>query len=165
MRIFIYNNKPSYESVLGCFLMCYVFYLIFLINFEGQWLQHLWILTSIIFSYCFLVLTIVGTTIYEDSILITYPTKIWDKRRIVFNENICKVKYSHGVKRGSQYPFFRIYYNNETGAKIIRRAFNLHKHDDPLILLNHFKNLNIPIDFYTEYEEEKKWEKEFKTVK
>jgi hypothetical protein len=33
----------------------------------------------------------------------------------------------------------------------------------PLILLRHFKDLNIPIDFYTDYDEEEKWKREFKT--
>lgn len=165
MEKFIYNSKPSYEPILGCALMGYVFYLVFLINFDGQWMQHLWILASIIFSYYFLVLTIVDTTIYEDSILFLFPTKIWDKRRIVLNENICKVKYSHGIAKGSQYPLFKIYYNKEVGTKIYRRTFSLHKDDDPLILLRHFKNLNIPIDFYTAFDEEKKWEREFKSVK
>mgnify|MGYP007127518863 CR=1 FL=1 len=148
-----------------CALMSYIIYTFFLINFNGQWLQHLWILISVIFSYYLLAVDVVNTSVYEDSILFSFPTKIWVKSRIVLNQNISKVKYSHGRGSKAPYPFFKIYYTNVNGAKIIKRKFQLHKDDDPLILLNHFKKLNIPIDFYTEYEEEEKWEKEFKTAK
>jgi len=165
MENLIYYNKARYQMALLCALMSYMFYTVFLINFEGQWIEHLWILVSIIISYYLLAIDGVNISIYEDSILLIFPTKIWDKRRIILNENICKVKYSHGRGSKSPYPFFKIYYSRDTGTKIKKRKFQFHKDDDPLILLRHFKNLNIPIDFYTEYDEEKKWEREFKSVK
>jgi hypothetical protein len=165
MENLIYYNKARYQMALGCALMSYIIYTVFLINFDGQWMQHLWILASIVFSYYLLLIDVVNTSIYEDCILFSFPTKIWDNKRVVKNENISKVKYSHGKGSKSPYPFFKIYYSKDTGTKIKKRKFQFHKDDDPLILLKHFKNLNIPIDFYTDYDEEKKWEREFKSVK
>lgn len=151
--------------LLLCALISFIIYTVFLINFDGQWIEYLWFLVSAILSYYLLAVDVVNTSIYEDSILFSFPTKIWNKRKIILNNYISKVKYSHGRGSKSPYPFFKIYYCKDTGTKIKKRKFQFHKDDDPLVLLNHFKGLNIPIDFYTEYEEEKKWEKEFKTVK
>ena len=165
MEKLIYHNKARYQMALGCASMSYIIYTVFLILFEGQWIEYLWILASVIFSYYLLLIDVVNTSIYEDCILFSFPTKIWDKRRIILNENICKVKYSHGKGSKAPYPFLKIYYSTNIENKIKKRKFQLHKDDDPLILLRHFKNLNIPIDFYTAFDEEKKWEREFKSVK
>ena len=165
MRKIIYQNKPSFEILYICALFSYIIYLFFLICFEGLWLQYLWIILSIFVSYFLLAVATFKTTIFEDSVSFYSPTKILKKNRIIQNDYIKKVRYSHGISKGLPYPLFRIYYSLNNSQKLKKRIFQLHKEDDPLVLLNHFKNLNIPIDFYTQYEEEEKWEKEFKTVK
>jgi hypothetical protein len=132
MRKIIYQNKPSFEILYICALFSYIIYLVFLIRFDGLWLQYLWIILSLFVSYLLLAEATFKTTIFEDSVSFYFPTKVMRKNRIIQNDCIKKVRYSHGIAKGLPYPLFKIYYSFNNSQKLKKRLFQLHKEDDPI---------------------------------